>query len=407
MSGRFAYLFQLLGAVKQVPYRGLVRQHAAHYSEDIECGPVQLAVVLDDGDKAVCDDRNINLYSHSVFGCPPEGKHPKMLLDPPKEAFHLPTLPVQQGDVFCLECEVVSQVRERPLKVWSIVNYSPQLGGILLPGLIAGKAYRLVKKYIILAVQQVLSFSHLVVESGLLSDDKVGVDEVNLKQPCKVEVSLVEDVKRKRLIRNVIHRIHVMDFGLRNMNVGRYLGHHVKQRVDFDSAFGLPEVSPLEQAQTEVDGGGVKGIELPMQHELPINPLALGKLDHVESELLEDPVIPVGIGVSDVAQLDAPVPKTEMEALILDALDDANHLPKAVTARMLAVHHHQKLVPTRERLHVLVALVLVYDAIKCSLRQKNDELTEYVLSAAHVNRDYIPATKFGNPILIDTHHLCL
>jgi hypothetical protein len=46
-----------------------------------------------------------------------------------------------------------------------------------------------------------------------------------------------------------------------------------------------------------------------------------------------------------------------------------------------------RVIASRERLHVLVALVLVYDAIKGSLKQKNDELTEYVLSAAHVGQN--------------------
>ena len=113
LSGHFVYFFQPFGAVKQAPNRSFVCQHSTHDSEDIDRGPVQLAVVLDDGDKAVCGDRNINLYSQGVFGCPPEIRHPKMLLDTPKEESHLPALLVQQGDVLCLECEVVSQEHER------------------------------------------------------------------------------------------------------------------------------------------------------------------------------------------------------------------------------------------------------------------------------------------------------
>ena len=396
MSGRFAYFFQLFGAVKKVPDWGLVRQHPTHDSQDIERRPVQLAVVLNDGDKAVCDNRNINLYSHCILGRAPKREHSEMLFYPPKEEFHLPTLLVQQGDVFCLEGEVVGQERERPLKVRSVVNYPPQLGGILLLGLIARQAYRLVKKYVVLAVQQVLTSNHLVVESGLLSDDIERVDEVDLEQPRKVKVSLVEDVERKRLVRNVIHRIHIMDFSFRNMNVGRYLGHHVKQRVDFDSSLGLPEVSPLEQTQTEVDRCRVEGIELSMQDELPVKPLTLCEIDHMAGELLEDPVIPVGIGIGDVTQLDIAAPKTEMVALTLDGVNDADDFPKATAAGKLAKHHHKKLVPARESLHVPVALVLLYDAIKGSLGQKLNELTEHIFSAIHAFRGLIPAAKFGN-----------
>ena len=396
MSGFFAYIFQSFGTGKQVSDGSLVRQHPTHYSQDVERCPAQQAVVLDKSDKTVCDNRNINLYSHGILGRAPKREHPEMLFYPPKEEFHLPTLLVQQGDVLCLEREVVSQERERPLKVWSIVNYPPQLGRILLLGLIACKAYRLVKENIICAVQQVLAVNHLVVEPGLLSDDKVGVDDVNLVQPVKVVIPLVEDVERKRLIRNVIHRFHIMDLSFRNVNVGRYLGHYVKQRVDFDSSLGLSEVSPLKQTQAEVDSCGVEGIESSMQLELPVKPFTLSESDHMVGELLEDPVIPVGIGISDVAQLDIAASKTEMVALTLDSINDADDFPKAVAAGKLAVHHHEKLVPACESLHIPVALVLLYDAIKGSLRHKFNELTEHIFSAIHACRGLFPAAKFGN-----------
>lgn len=396
MSGLLTYLLQSLGTRKQLPDRGLVCQYPTYHAQDVERRPAQLAVVLDDGDKTVCDDRNVNLYSHGILGRAPKREHPEMLLYPPKEEFHLPTLLVQQGDVLCLECEVVGQERERPLKVRSIVNYPPQHGGILLLGLIAGKAYRLVKENVIRAVQQVLAVNHFVVESGLLSDDKVRVDEVDLVQPFKVVVSLVKDVERKRLIRNVIHGFHIMDLCFRDMNICRYLGHHVKQRVDLYPALGLSEVSPLKQAQTEVNRCGIESIEPSMQLKLPVESLALSEPNHMIGKLLKDPVIPVGIGVCDIAQLDIAGSKTEMVALILDGVNDADDLPKAVAAGKLAKHHHQKLVPACEGLHILVTLVLLYDSIKDSLGQKLDELTEHIFSAIHADRGLFPATKFGN-----------
>lgn len=396
MSGLFTYLFQSFGTREQVPDRGLVCQYPTHHAQYVERRPAQLAVVFDNGDKTVCDDCNINLYSHGILSSTPKREHFEMLFYPPEEQFHLPTLLVQQGDILCLEREVVRQERERSPKVRSIVNYPPQFSGILLLGLIASKAYRLVKENIILAIQQILSVNHLVVEPGLLSNDKVGADKVDLVQPVKVVIPLVKDVERKRLIRNVIHRLHIMDFGLRNVNVGWYLGHNVKQRVNLDSALGLSEVSPLEQAQAEVNRGGVEGIETSMQLEFPVKPLALRKIDHVVGELLEDPVIPVGIGVSDIAQFDVATPETEMVTLILDGINEAHDFPKTVTAGKLAVHHHKELVPAREGLHILVAIVLLYDSIKDSLGQKLNELTEHIFSAIHACLGLIPAAKFGN-----------
>lgn len=82
--------------------------------------------------------------------------------------------------------------------------------------------------------------------------------------------------------------------------------------------FVFSEECPLEQTQAEVYGGGVKCIELSMQDKLPVQPLALSKIDHVVGELFKYPVVPVGIRVGNIAELDVSAAKSEMITLILD-----------------------------------------------------------------------------------------
>ncbi len=74
-----------------------------------------------------------------------------------------------------------------------------------------------------------------------------------------------------------------------------------------------------------------------------VQPLALCKIDHIVGELLEYPVIPIGVGVSHIfRKLDVSAAKSEIVTLILNGVDDADHLSEAVTAGKLAVHHHKK-----------------------------------------------------------------
>ena len=85
MNGFFTYILQGFGTSKKVSDWSLVRQDAADHSEDIECRPFELAIMLDNGHKAVCDDRNVNLYSHSILSIAPEGRDSEMLLYPSEE----------------------------------------------------------------------------------------------------------------------------------------------------------------------------------------------------------------------------------------------------------------------------------------------------------------------------------
>lgn len=107
-----------------------------------------------------------------------------------------------------------------------------------------------------------------------------------------------------------------------------------ERSLQFKSIPLFSEECPLEQTQAEVYGGGVKRIELSMQDKLPVQSLALSKIDHVVGELFKYPVVPVGIRVGNIAELD-------------------------------------------------VSTVLLDDSIEDSLRQKLNELTEKIFSAIH------------------------
>ena len=51
-------------------------------THDLEYGPDNLEVVLDDGNEAVGDDGNMDLYANSIFRFSPKSFDLEMLLDP-------------------------------------------------------------------------------------------------------------------------------------------------------------------------------------------------------------------------------------------------------------------------------------------------------------------------------------
>ena len=107
-------------------------------------------------------------------------------------------------------------------------------------------------------------------------------------------------------------------------------------------------------------------------------------------------MLPVRIGVGNIAELYVSASESEMVTLVLDGADDADNLPEAVAAGKLSEHHHKKLVPACEGLHVPVTYVLLDYSIKCSLGQKANELIEDMFSAIHYRLDCLQAAKLRN-----------
>ena len=80
--------------------------------------------------------------------------------------------------------------------------------------------------------------------------------------------------------------------------------------MHLDAAFMLAKRGPLEHLKTQIDGRGIKGINPSIQVENLGCPLLSGHIDHVESEVLKDAIIPIFVGFRKVASSNAfPMPR--------------------------------------------------------------------------------------------------
>ena len=197
---------------EKVSDSGLVGQYSAQHSEGIECRSSKLTVVFDDGHEAVCDDCNIYLYSNSILAGSPKGKNSEVLLYPPEEQFHLPSLLIEHCNVLSLDRKVIRKESERSLQFRGIINYPPQLRWVLGLCQLTSQPYGLIKQHIVIPIQQFISSYHFLLEMTLRSDDKHGTNALVSKQSGKVIVTFVKDIERIRLVRYLIHCIHVMKF---------------------------------------------------------------------------------------------------------------------------------------------------------------------------------------------------
>ena len=76
----------LPGVLEKLPQVVIDEQGAAQDAHDLEHGSVQLEVMLDNCNKAVRDDCDVDLYPHSILGVAPKPFDAQMLLNPLKNS---------------------------------------------------------------------------------------------------------------------------------------------------------------------------------------------------------------------------------------------------------------------------------------------------------------------------------
>ena len=91
----------------------LDQQGATQYAHNFEDRSAQLEVVLNNSNKTVGDNGDVNLYTHGILAVTPETLDTEMLLDPLEKKLNLPSITIKQCDVFCGKVEVVGVVHKR------------------------------------------------------------------------------------------------------------------------------------------------------------------------------------------------------------------------------------------------------------------------------------------------------
>ena len=100
-------------------------QGTTKYSHDLHDGTPKFEVMLNDSDKTVCDDGNVNLNAHSIVALSPKELDSEMLLNPFEEQLHLPSISIKESDVLGCKIKVVRVVSERSVQFWGIIGDTP------------------------------------------------------------------------------------------------------------------------------------------------------------------------------------------------------------------------------------------------------------------------------------------
>lgn len=362
----------------------LGEQRTAQNSHNLHNWSVQLEVMLNDSDEAVCDDGNVDLDTYRIVTLSPEILDLEVLLDSLEEQLDLPPIFVKECNVLACKIEVVRVVSECAMLVRSIVDDTPDVAWELLFVLLLRKDDSLVTQDIVLSVENVFAINDLIVWVFFLTDDKESSGHCNLVKSGEIKVASVKDIACQWLVGDPVHRIDIMHVGIGDAVEHGNLRDDIHLSMDLDARLRASELLPGKERHTEVDSRGVHCIKPTEQLKFSCNPSLLRKEYHVESKLLKDAVVSEVVSLGKRTLVDGCLSKSEMKRLLSMSSCYIFEFSQPLATHKLSEHKDEQLAPVRWSPILGSVAGLDDKAFEVSLWKKAGYLSENVLPEMHI-----------------------
>jgi hypothetical protein len=294
-------IIQYFSSLKEFPNWRFIEKRHAKDAQDIKRTAVKIKIVFGNCYKTISRNSRVYLDSDGILCDSPEGFYMQVLLDPFKEQFNLPSILIKQCNKPSSDFKVVGKICKRPLVFRRVINDTSEKTWIFFACLLSRKPYRLVVENIVRTFQKVFTIDNFILKMPSFPNYEVGPDKIDSKKSFKIKVCSVKDIIGIRLVRNLIHSIHVMNFGFSNMKKSRDLGNNITECMDLNTSFCLAEVRSPKKIQTQIYSSGIESVEPAGNLKLSCNPLTLSNGDHFICKFLKDLVVPVRICLGKIA----------------------------------------------------------------------------------------------------------
>ena len=342
-----------------------------------------MQLLLDNGNQHVSGHSAPNLRLDRVLAGAQKLLDTQMLLDPFEEQLDLPTVLVQGCDGQRWQCHVVGQKDQHLSRLRVLELDAPQVLGVVLAGvlpierngLIADKARGSVYRGGVHTPGVHIAFGTGYEEGGAL---------VHGVKAREVQIAPVHDVESARLDGQHVQHMHIVHLPVADVDEGGNCAAQVQQGVHLHSGLGGAKRCPVEQTQTQVDGGGVQcvdgGIQIHAHGFLRIQSAGSVDQSHRQS-MLNAPVARVqGIGQRRACRNVAHAHVKKFGLIGRQTrFDVAQRLPPG----QLGKRHDAKQLGTTERAHPGIAAMAIDDATKGLPGHKLHDLREQGFACVH------------------------
>ena len=344
----------------------------------------QIQVFLGNGDQHVSADRNPYLRLDRVLGGSVKRLDPQVLLDPLEEQLDLPALAIQVRNQLGFEREVVGQKRDS-LAYLVLGHDTAQRSGIVLAGIENRQNAGLIANDVRAGSVHRVGVAALELGVGLGTGDKKCVGLMNHKQPLKVQIPAVLQVISTGLDMQQVQGVDLVHLAVCDVNKRWNRAAQVQQGVEFDGRLVRPKRRPRVDRQTQIDRGGVEGVDRCVQFDRQ-RVLGIQRARHCNQVLRQvgvDLPGPSGVRVGQrVARNGLATQAHVIQPFGLGAQVDLD-IAQGLAVSQLRKSHCQELVHAGEVLDLVVASVSGDATEKSAQRQECHELRENKLALVH------------------------
>ena len=183
-------------------------------------------------------------------------------------------------------------------------------------------------------------------EAALGAGDEVAAGLFELVQATEIQVAAVHHIVGAGFDDQQVQDLDIVQLAVGDLDKGRDGAAQVQEGVQFDGTFGTAEASPREEAQAEIDGGRVQGIDRLFQVQaevlVAVQPTRLA--DQYLGQIGVDPPVPhfVGVGQSAASH---PISEAQMVQLIRSGVQAVRDVAQSFPESQLGEPHGQELLP--------------------------------------------------------------
>lgn len=183
---------------------------------------------------------------------------------------------------------------------------------------------------------------------------------------------------------DLLHRCAVMDFPVGELDQIGNLAAYVEGCVEFDGTFGRAKLRPGEEAEAEIDGGGIDGSQFVLKGEGSLRSKNLALLQHRVEEGFVDLGRTMRVGVGNRGTGDRG--ESEVIPHAVQGTESRFNTPQGILPGGLGVDQGTELIFTGERLHVPIGFVLSNKRFKAVFWQQMEHLLEDCGSVGHTKK---------------------